>query len=366
MCGERLGRRGRPAHRLTTLSRRAAAAFLLALVALAAGLLSPGFGGVAYAQTPCGTLPTVGTNTDGSETIWSACLTVKDGYSLDATGAGYYSIPDPVEGALTSTSFTYGGTTFSINAFGTFSGSTVCTDPTELAFHIRRIGAGGDWSDSDASWELHIGSHTLDFADNDRLNATRVEWCGVTSAQLGFTDGSHHTVKIVKRNAPSAPTGVSATAASSTAMRLAWTAPSSTGGSDITGYAYRVRTGSTWGDWTAIEDSASLTSHVVTGLSATTTYGFEMRATNTVGDGPSSDVAEGTTGGTTHACSTDSATNRIWTGNMTDGDRVTISRDYVWWAGTTVPPSISGDSLTDKDFSFGGETATSLTRNQHS
>ncbi len=79
-----------------------------------------------------------------------------------------------------------------------------------------------------------------------------------------------------------APTGLTATAGDASGeVDLSWTAPSGT----IT--KYQVRRGSgdplVWGAWTDIPNSASLTSHTVTGLTDGTQYSFQIRAVSGTG-----------------------------------------------------------------------------------
>ncbi len=79
-----------------------------------------------------------------------------------------------------------------------------------------------------------------------------------------------------------APTGLTATAGDASGeVDLSWTAPSGT----IT--KYQVRRGSgdplVWSAWTDIPNSASLTSHTVTGLTDGTQYSFQIRAVSGTG-----------------------------------------------------------------------------------
>jgi hypothetical protein len=80
--------------------------------------------------------------------------------------------------------------------------------------------------------------------------------------------------------APSAPTGVTAEPATSSA-RVSWTAPTSDGDSPITGYTVTPYVGST--AQTPVGAGASATAATVTGLDNGTSYTFKVTATNAVG-----------------------------------------------------------------------------------
>ena len=92
---------------------------------------------------------------------------------------------------------------------------------------------------------------------------------------------------------PGAPTGLTATAAGETAIRLSWTAPSDNGGSAITGYKIEVSNTGTSG-WTVLT-TVNATSHNHTGLSAGTTRFYRVFAINANGEGPASNTASATT-----------------------------------------------------------------------
>jgi fibronectin type III domain protein len=86
--------------------------------------------------------------------------------------------------------------------------------------------------------------------------------------------------------APGAPTIGTATAGNGSAT-VTWTAPSSDGGSAITGYNVRVVDNVSGAQVGAIRPAAAnATSLAVTGLTNGTAYKLQVSATNTAGDGP--------------------------------------------------------------------------------
>jgi hypothetical protein len=85
--------------------------------------------------------------------------------------------------------------------------------------------------------------------------------------------------------APTAPTGVDARAASSSA-RVSWSVPSGDGDSPITSYTVTPYAGTTAQPSTTV--SASTTATTITGLTNGTAYTFRVKATNAIGDSPQS------------------------------------------------------------------------------
>ncbi|MEI7781446.1 MAG: YDG domain-containing protein, partial [Planctomycetota bacterium] len=65
-------------------------------------------------------------------------------------------------------------------------------------------------------------------------------------------------------------------------LSVAFTAPSSTGGSSITNYKYSTDGGSTW---TAVSPAATTSPITITGLANGTSYNVQLRAVNAAGDG---------------------------------------------------------------------------------
>jgi hypothetical protein len=105
-------------------------------------------------------------------------------------------------------------------------------------------------------------------------------------------------------NVPTAPTSFAANTATFGQITLSWSAPSSNGGSAVTGY--RLRTGLTVGAGTLLQDSTA-TSFVNTGLSPYTSYSYNITAYNAAGE--SVDTTNATLSATTMG-----GIARIWNG----------------------------------------------------
>ena len=93
--------------------------------------------------------------------------------------------------------------------------------------------------------------------------------------------------------APDMPTGLMATAMGRNQIDLSWTAPEDDGGSAITGYSLQYRIGS--GNWFALMPVGKETSYSHTGLTASTTYHYQVVATNQIGNSQTSAIAMATT-----------------------------------------------------------------------
>ncbi len=156
------------------------------------------------------------------------------------------------------------------------------SDPSDssISFYWYELRTGNTW-----------GELTL-FTSDDTTTTYTVP--GLTNGtEYGFRLYASNTIGIspasavvtatpLDASALAAPTGLTATAGDASGeVDLSWTAPSGT----IT--KYQVRSGSgdplVWGAWTDIPNSASLTSHTVTGLTDGTQYSFQIRAVSGTG-----------------------------------------------------------------------------------
>jgi hypothetical protein len=90
---------------------------------------------------------------------------------------------------------------------------------------------------------------------------------------------------------PGTPTNVSASAQSSSSIRITWNAPSS-GGTPIAYYIYQST--SSTGTYSIIATTSS-TSYTDTGLNSLTTYYYKVAAVNNAGNGPQSSYTYATT-----------------------------------------------------------------------
>ena len=132
---------------------------------------------------------------------------------------------------------------------------------------------------------------------HDRSLAVGANRITATATPIRASGTRNYTITVTRTTTPSAPRNLRATAADRS-VKLSWTAPSSDGGRDITGYEFRSKDadeddGQWMNDdaWSPISDSDdSTTSHEVSGLTNGTAYIFQVRATNanTVGTQPDS------------------------------------------------------------------------------
>jgi predicted RNA-binding protein with TRAM domain len=109
------------------------------------------------------------------------------------------------------------------------------------------------------------------------------------SARTSAGAGEAATASRTTTGVPGAPTGLSATPYEGSAS-LNWTAPSSNGGSAITGYKVFYKR-SNQGSFTQFPGVINETSVIVTGLNASTDYNFKVVAVSIIGDGADSDIA---------------------------------------------------------------------------
>jgi Fibronectin type III domain len=142
--------------------------------------------------------------------------------------------------------------------------------------------------------EFGFGNQGVGSSWNDcRNGCNRTNYIIEYGGEAGDTlQGASGTIPV--RTAPTAPTSVSPSAGELQAT-LSWTAPTSVGGTPITGYFVEYKaSGGSWVTATSNTASAS-TSYTVTGLLGATTYTFRVSAINAAGTSSVSTESSGVT-----------------------------------------------------------------------
>ena len=139
--------------------------------------------------------------------------------------------------------------------------------------------SGANWTEWDASTTSTATTATITGLTNGTSYQVQVR---AANARADGQWGSSATLKAGLAAAPGAPT----LTVDNTALTVAWTAPAANG-SSVTDYdvRYSSDSGTNWTEWDASTTSTA-TSVTITGLTNDTTYEVQVRAVNTVGDGP--------------------------------------------------------------------------------
>jgi len=154
-------------------------------------------------------------------------------------------------------------------------------------------------------YRIGSGSYTT-LVSNTQSTTTTYSHTGLTSGQLYVyrvsainsagtgspsSESSATPTSSSSASTPGTPTGFTATTASPTQINLSWNAPSSNGGSAITGYKIEVNSGS--GSYTTLVSNtqSTTTSFSHTGLTTGTTYYYRVSAINAIGTGASTEAS---------------------------------------------------------------------------
>ncbi len=207
---------------------------------------------------------------------------------------------------------TPGGSPSSIAAF-----STVTAPPTKPGAPTLNNATAGNasvalsWSVPSSNGDSPITGYDVYVATSSGAESSSapIPVTGTSTTVSGLTNGTPYYFEVEAVNAvgnsaasnersaipatitaPGAPTLNSATAGSAT-VALAWSAPTSNGGSAITGYDVYVGTTS-GAELSSTPIAVTGTSTTVSGLTNGTPYYFEVEAVNTIGNsGPSNQLA---------------------------------------------------------------------------
>ena len=291
---------------------------VLVLVALLAALSPPSLhtGGVALAQAGPPTLTATSAGETSIDLEWSP-VGDADGYRVIRwhSGPNWVDVEPSGGGSHTTTTFTDTGLTTGTNYFYQV---TAVTDGVEGGWSIRANAIAGSLDAPVLRATASIGQ--IDLTWNDVAGAVSYNLIYWTSGLSGWdelggtievTSYSHPslangadyfyqvravndagtnsawsnrlTVTVPQPGRPSAPTSVDA-AYGNGEVTLTWTAPTSSGGSEVTGYQYRYgETGGTMSAWTDVGLVLTIT---FSNLTNGTPYDFEVQALNAEGAGP--------------------------------------------------------------------------------
>src|SRR5207249_6705337 len=156
----------------------------------------------------------------------------------------------------------------------------------------RSTNGGSTWS----TLVANTGSAATTYSDAGLTHTTTYAYRVSAINSVGTGSPSSTASATTLAVAPSSPSALTATVASSSQINLSWTAPSDNGGSAIIGYMIERSTdgGTTWTNVISNSGSTSTTYSDV-GLAHSTSYTYRVSAINSVGTGSPSSTASATT-----------------------------------------------------------------------
>ena len=210
--------------------------------------------------------------------------------------------PDVVTGLAANTSYSF--TVSAVNATGTGAASAPATGLTLPAAPAALTTGAISSSTVALSWTAPANSAGLTYTVTVAPVAGSVAYNGTTAVVSGLGPNTTYTFTVVAVNAsgasvasnsasaltlPVAPTNLSANPASSTSVTLAWTA--STNGAASYMVQYSANNGASWTSLAPLVGTGT----TVTGLTPSTTYLFQVYATNATGSSAPSGQATAAT-----------------------------------------------------------------------
>lgn len=166
--------------------------------------------------------------------------------------------------------------------------SPATNDSTISDYEIQSSTDGG------ATWSapiVHTTSTTRSRTITSLTNATTYSFRVAAETEWGIGEYSE-PITATPFTTPGAPTSVVGTRADAS-VSLAWSAPSSNGGSAVTDYLIEFASGGSYS--TFLDGSSSNTSTTVTGLTNGTAYTFKVSAINAAGTGSASTASSAVT-----------------------------------------------------------------------
>src|SRR3989449_577955 len=169
------------------------------------------------------------------------------------------------------------------------SGNTIATGFTPATFSVT---SGSQYTVFAANFQNVVFNHWSDGNTNPSRAITPTQSTTLTA----YYSTSSTTTPPPSPTSPSSPTGLAATATSTSQINLSWTAPIVDGGSPVTGYEIDRSTdgGISW--FTIVSNTATTaTTYSDTGLASATQYTYRVSAINSAGTGSPSNTGSVTT-----------------------------------------------------------------------
>src|SRR2546425_549099 len=169
------------------------------------------------------------------------------------------------------------------------SGKTIATGFTPATFSVT---SGSQYTVFAANFQNVVFNHWSDGNTNPSRAITPTQSTTLTA----YYSTSSTTTPPPSPTSPSSPTGLAATATSTSQINLSWTAPIVDGGSPVTGYEIDRSTdgGISW--FTIVSNTATTaTTYSDTGLASATQYTYRVSAINSAGTGSPSNTGSVTT-----------------------------------------------------------------------
>ncbi len=259
---------------------------------------------------------TIQVSDSSGNVIASSPQNIYGGDAFAVSGSGTITAPQPPTN-LSASSISSSQINLSWSAPSNNGGSAI------IGYKIERSLDGSTWNTVVAN----SGSTGTTYSDTGLTASTAYTYRVSAINSVGTSSPSNTasaTTSGTTITVPQPPTGLTATAISSSAINLSWSAPSNNGGAAITGYKIERSTdgGATWSTDVANTGTSS-TTYSDTGLAPSTAYTYQVSAINSVGTSSPSNTASATTSSTTSGITLNSV--KSTSGTVSASNQITLA-----------------------------------------